>query len=374
MLNSKHKRQQHQHRPRLDRRNAVKNIDYDAGGSAFASSSSNSSDDDRSVYKTRSLDLLPLAGRTSFRIEGIEGEVDQIFRYLGLGPDDFSIPVAAWEARKSLSHSSNFRTARSGDRGDLSDGFDTRIRAIDGEVNDIADVDLGDIEVSVDEASENEVKNKLITHGGLGIIGIGPTKSAPQPLFTCPFITSGPGEFSDSNRARIKIGNGEENDGIELILDSDEVRASEVSDKEVRSEFGVNGGWGIRGSRPPQLAPPPVMMRSVVEDTSSTWDIFKAFGPQDAQHLQPINELEEYKKVGSEEEIKDDVETKRTDSLESCSDSSNDESSGDSVPLVGERHYTFSPSASFRRNIMSWQKGDFLGAGSFGTVYEGFTE
>jgi hypothetical protein len=41
------------------------------------------------------------------RISGsVEGEVDELCRSLGLsGPEDFAIPVAAWEARKSRSNS-----------------------------------------------------------------------------------------------------------------------------------------------------------------------------------------------------------------------------------------------------------------------------
>lgn len=376
MMNSKLKRQQQQ-RPRLDRRNAIKNIDYDAGGSGFTlpSSSSNSSFEDRSVYKTRSLDLLPLSGRTSFRIEGTEGEVDEIFRYLGLGPEDFSIPVAAWEARKTLSPSSNNKTAKSADRSDFSDR---------------ENVNLDDVQVSVDKVSENEVKSKLISHGEWRIKGIGPSKLAPPPVITGSVLdnTLESGEFRDGIGARIKIGNGEAKDGTELISDSNEVMADEASENQVRSEFVSNDDWGIRGRRPPKLAPPPVMMRSVVDNMSSTWDIFKAFGPQDDQDSKlsrdvithSIHEAEENKEVeggdigGRQEQSEDAVEKEREVGLDSFSESSNEANGGDSVFLIGENNYTVSPSGSFRLNIVSWQKGDFLGSGSFGTVYEGFTE
>ncbi|KAL9448655.1 hypothetical protein AB3S75_016027 [Citrus x aurantiifolia] len=37
--------------------------------------------------------------------------------------------------------------------------------------------------------------------------------------------------------------------------------------------------------------------------------------------------------------------------------------------------YNVSPNGKFRRRIiMSWQKGEPLGSGSFGSVYEGLTE
>ncbi|KAK6121037.1 hypothetical protein DH2020_045227 [Rehmannia glutinosa] len=380
MMSSKHKKQQL--RPRLDRRNAIKNIDYDAGESGLTSPASS---DDRSVYKTRSLDLLPLAGRTSFRIEGVEGEVDQIFRYLGLGPDDFSIPVAAWEARKSLSPSSNLKTAERVDRSDLPNGFGARVGVSDGEVKDGVELKLGDIRVSIDEDTENEVKNKLISHGGWGIRGIRPPKLTPPLVITrsIPGNTSDSGEFRDIIEARIKIGNGEEKDGAELILGGDEVRVNEQSENEVRSEFMSNDGLVIGGTTLRKLAPPPVMMRSIVVDKSSTWDIFKAFGPKDDHDLKSprdlishtISEVEEESEVERRmQEESEDVKKERGAGLESCSDSSNGEDGSDSVCLVGENDHTVSPNGSFRSNIMSWQKGDFLGSGSFGTVYEGFTD
>ncbi|XP_066371053.1 mitogen-activated protein kinase kinase kinase 1-like isoform X3 [Miscanthus floridulus] len=93
--------------PRLDRRNAVKRIEYEAGAGASASwSSSSSAEQQRSpgLRPSRSLDLAPGA---NLRISGsVEGEVDELCRSLGLsGPEDFAVPVAAWEARKSRSNS-----------------------------------------------------------------------------------------------------------------------------------------------------------------------------------------------------------------------------------------------------------------------------
>ncbi|KAF2320167.1 hypothetical protein GH714_024859 [Hevea brasiliensis] len=41
---------------------------------------------------------------------------------------------------------------------------------------------------------------------------------------------------------------------------------------------------------------------------------------------------------------------------------------------VMEPVYSISPNGKFRRSISSWQKGKLLGSGSFGTVYEGFTD
>ncbi|KAJ6798426.1 putative mitogen-activated protein kinase kinase kinase 1 [Iris pallida] len=103
--------------PRLDRRNAAKNIDYDHLLSAAASFAHARSDDDDeeedggALRPTRSLDLhlprplLPpspdaYSSRTSFRVGGgVEGELDLICRSLGLsGPEDFAVPSSIWEA------------------------------------------------------------------------------------------------------------------------------------------------------------------------------------------------------------------------------------------------------------------------------------
>ncbi|TKY71309.1 Mitogen-activated protein kinase kinase kinase 1 [Spatholobus suberectus] len=64
-------------KPRLERRNATKNIDYEL----------KEEDADRAYLNQR-----------SFRVNGMDGEFDRIFRSLGLsGPEDFAIPVAAWQ-------------------------------------------------------------------------------------------------------------------------------------------------------------------------------------------------------------------------------------------------------------------------------------
>ncbi|XP_022993052.1 mitogen-activated protein kinase kinase kinase 1-like [Cucurbita maxima] len=84
-------------KPKLYRLNAAKNIDYDA-----AYSYSSFDDSSRSLY-TRSMETF---NPSSFRIKGLDGEVDLICRTLGLdGPDDFAIPMEAWEARKVRSSS-----------------------------------------------------------------------------------------------------------------------------------------------------------------------------------------------------------------------------------------------------------------------------
>ncbi|CAH9125627.1 unnamed protein product [Cuscuta epithymum] len=60
---------------------------------------------------------------------------------------------------------------------------------------------------------------------------------------------------------------------------------------------------------------------------------------------------------------------------ESYSDSYNeDDDDGDSCIAGAEFLHTLSGDGFFMRSIKNWQKGDFLGSGSFGTVYEGYTD
>ncbi|KAK1430240.1 hypothetical protein QVD17_12840 [Tagetes erecta] len=82
---------------KLDRRNAFKNVDYDA--STSSSSSSSSFFDTKSAHTTQPLDTSVFSGH---RIEGNDGEVESICRSLGLsGPEDFAISLSDWEAHKA---------------------------------------------------------------------------------------------------------------------------------------------------------------------------------------------------------------------------------------------------------------------------------
>ncbi|KAL3515594.1 hypothetical protein ACH5RR_022496 [Cinchona calisaya] len=304
-------------RPKLDRRNAIKNIDYDATDS----SSSSSFDESSSAYhRGRSLDQ-----RTSFRVEGIEGEFDLICRSLGLsGPEDFSIPVAAWEASKVSSPAPHLRSSRFRDNFSesdrLSESFSARVRIAD------------DLKKSVSDCAE---------------------------LVKIDAVVSKVSEKDDY--------------GNDKLLYSTVTGRDDYGDDKLYDE-------GIRGVRPPKLAPPPVVSRRVVDNTSSTWDLFRDFGPPDERDF---GRPDDFTQSRVEDGIIDQNDVQEVESmsvratvLESCSDSSNDENEADdnSLNLMAESVYYFSPNARFRRTINSWQKGEFLGSGSFGTVHEGYTD
>ncbi|KAH7835154.1 hypothetical protein Vadar_023383 [Vaccinium darrowii] len=424
--------QQQQQKRRLDRRNAIKHIDYEPSGSSFESSS---------VYRLRTQSLDD--DRSSFRIQGTDGEFDRICNFLGVsGPDDFAIPTAAWEARKSRSYHfprSRFDTsshnlekigATESIEDGLSDAFEAQIRVrgkhkCANERSRLNKVLINPAEVQasvrkIDEVrhdrNESRVSVGCSRVGGYGIKGLNPAEV----------------------QARVR-------NIDEVVHDYKESGVSGRCNNRV-------GGCGIKWTRPAVLSPPPAISLPVMENVSSPWDICRSFRPQDDEDLHSRDGLggmtsvmtkEEDGEIEKEDKGVDgkiegkldtifwsfgpqrDEELRSEDGFgglnsvmsreegqemrEECgeieqgegvdteilskvdmdrlllrdnsvvseiwSDTSNDgkdEESGNAEtvePLNG-----ISPNGEFKPRIKCWQKGDFLGCGSFGTVYEGFTD
>ncbi|KAJ1377829.1 mitogen-activated protein kinase kinase kinase 1-like protein [Sesbania bispinosa] len=291
-------------KPKLERRNALKYFEYDAGSSSSSLDDSSSG----SLY-TRSMEIYD---RTSFRIEGIEGEFDRICRSLGLsGPEDFAIPAAAWEAMKVRSSS--------------------------------------DI---LPRLKRNEMNL--------------PEKEEPEAN-------------EESNVA--------EKD--ELSEDEVRVRLRDVDDSGPAETSGCcaeSGGGGINGVRPPMLKPPPGMRVPIADNTCSTWDLLRDLAPQGEEGIfDEERELTE-KEEGEVDRASPKKEEDGADNAariaeivaglsESCSFTTSNEDDSSST-ATDPRSNNVSPNGRIKRVITpsSWQKGEFLGGGSFGSVYEGISE
>lgn len=328
-------------RPRLERRNAAKHYDYDASSSSYSPDDSSSSAS--ASLHTRSLDLCE---QTSFRVEGGEGEIDLICRSLGLtGIEDFAIPTAAWEARKIRSSSDLLPRSRLQWTESPKDG--------------------GEEKAAVETESRD---------GGLTELT---WIHSPKPKRRDEVVE----DSGDSLRERLGA------DAIQSIQDKFvELRGKSVA---------VRGSCGIKGVRPPMLKPPPSVRLPIVDDGCSTWDLLRYFAPVVEEEekgssvaderVHPSSDEEdgdggernrlanEATRVAAEEEQEKEVRLGETAVLStSCSFStSNDEDSSSTTtttPII------ISPSERFRRIIENWDKGQLLGRGSFGSVYEGIAD
>jgi len=158
------------------------------------------------------------------------------------------------------------------------------------------------------------------------------------------------------------------------------------------------GGGGIKGFRPPMLKPPPGVRVSVVDETCSTWDLLRDFAPigeggkesyvelsgsdededEDREEKEDEDENEEEGEVGGVRVEREEEENAAriadiVDEFSGFSTSNEDDSSS---TTTGPNSNNISPNGRIKRVISAgnWQKGDLLGRGSFGYVYEGISE
>lgn len=290
-------------RPKLDRKNAMRHINYDpsmmiSGGSGAAcastslSSSVNSIKDGKGVR--RFLRFVPFASKTSFRVQGFDGELDMICKTLGLsGPEDLAISPDDWKARR-VNEPSFMRRER------FTDGFEAE--------------SLSTVEVNATSEAEEceEVRRIEVRKGG--------------------------GCFDNRKTSDLNF--------------------------ETREHARNGGGVRLKGQRPPVLTQIPLVnQKPDVDMASSTWDICRSFGPQDDVRVDS-RKNEEYGNL-----VKLDVgklSCKQFRSANSVEKLQKD--------AFKEHVHGISPNGKFKLTISFWQKGDILGSGSFGTVYEGFTE
>lgn len=272
------------------------------------------------------------------------------------GPEDFAIPAAAWEARKNSSPSSIFPSSR------FRDHYNSPREST---VNSLSVRFKGKVRVN-DELKHEHEPSKLMD----GIRG--------------------------DSEARVKVSDVDSSDTEVRVKVSDEVKHEDDDISELISVRSSRAGEGIKGARPPLLAPPqppllvpppllappPVKTSLVVDNMSSTWDLCRSFGPCDDEDLGStenaaiVDEVEENEDVIEPIVVKQDITVARlSDSTaysETCSDISDYDNDDDIYTTIALP--SISPNRIFGPSFKAWQKGDFLGSGSFGTVYEGFTD
>lgn len=289
-------------KPKLERMNARRNIDYEFPTTSTSSSSEELSVRSSAFRGTQSLDIP-----TSFRIDGSDvGQLDIVFRSLGLeSPEDFGIPMASWEARKIRSTSDILPSSR------LKIQIDQNTNAIEQE-----------------KPAEN-VENRFEI--------IRATAAAVEGKSDIVRVTG-------SNR----VGN------------------------------------GIKGARPPVLSPPSSSISKPLthHDAGCEWDIVRTFGTR--EHTSAHVNQQRFSLSDEEEADADNARTRleRTTLSASCSfTTSNDDDSSSTTTeppsSISPNGYgsTISANGRFRHiKITHWQKGELLGRGSFGSVYEGICD
>ncbi|RRT71224.1 hypothetical protein B296_00024834 [Ensete ventricosum] len=326
---------------RLDRRNAVKNLEYEAAGPSWTSFSSADSEEYPNLRGTRSLDLWPstYAHQTSFRIGGsIEGEVDILYRSLGLdGPDGFAVSESDWERHKVRSSS------------------------------DI--LPRPPIPLQPDSPFPNDL-----------------TFAPEDPTLVTDSTPSEP--LSVSGEEHISQKDREEEDWHLTDGSKAEIRVADDEPANYPCVSPSSGGrdGGIRGVRPPVLSPPSSVLKSppvsltAVNVATSSWTFSPEESGPEAGGMRTVDsEVNKKEKVLAADEINEEEESRELWLRETAEDFNGTSSystlnDDESSSTTTETLFIISPNGRFKRDIKSWMRGGLLGSGSYGMVYEGISE
>ncbi|URE47307.1 hypothetical protein MUK42_13882 [Musa troglodytarum] len=295
---------------RLGRSNAIKNVHYEPATAAAAAAGAEAPR--LSTHFDPHLPAAAYSTITSFRMGGVDGEVDLICRSLGLsGPEDFAIPTSVWEeARRGRSSSDRllFPPSR--------DSFSRSPPTLLAASNSFDAIDDRRTLVVDDEAGDSKRLPIGTRRGGEGIrrgfkrleITL-PNKISrltlnPPPPISLPHVDDGTSTW-------------------------DIVRSFASGEEEERPAPEHDDGN---------------------DAATSTYSERRPFGSE-------------------EDGLSDDGEKLRVrsgDTDKELTGSTSASASDSSAVAV----ITVSPNAILRRSIKSWTRGGRLGKGSFGTVYE----
>ncbi|KAH9315550.1 hypothetical protein KI387_024177, partial [Taxus chinensis] len=318
-------RQRQRPKPKLERRNALKYVDYDPSSSSSVSSSHSAPQSPAHRYSDVVADpyAFPFsASLDNFRVQGHDSlqKIEQICRSLGLsGPDDLAITVDEFRARKSHKPSK----------------FDEKSHLFTSIPSPI---------------SEDQISTVL------------------RPSVVIPDSAR---ENTSTSYGRKSKSEGDREVAVSIRSREEFIRTKPLPVAPAAAAAAAAA-----------LAPPPSMASRVTANINSvsTWDILKSFAPEEGQHeIESDNDTDDDAAAEAEAEAPESgvsaaEEEKGTDIIElqrsslTLSSSSGDESSSNSTV------YVVSAEARFKVRFQSWIKGHVLGSGSFGTVYEGISD
>lgn len=261
-----------------------------------------------------------------------------ICQTLGLSsPEDFGIPLAAWEARKARSIS-DLVPQGNDCVVELSDRFKDSVRVNDEVISEIAvnNSNQDQISVSIDDCSTRDV------------IEVADVELLARDLLDLPHSTN--------NTSSIW------NVGSDYNLNGEAIVGSNENSR-------IRGG--IKGIRPPVLTPPPSNLLPNTDNTSSTWDTMRSLAPESDVAPSSARERSPYSEDEEEREVRARGCNACLSESYSFTTTSNDD---DSSSTTTEPMSNISPNGRFKRIITYWEKGELIGRGSFGSVYEGIAD
>ncbi|GER40351.1 protein kinase [Striga asiatica] len=308
---------------RLDRSYAFKDVDYELSPSASASASPHAREES--------------GGQTSFRINGTEGEFEFICQTYGFsGIDDFAISPEEFDAMKGSPMSAPVMFARN---------FEPVYGKVDFDCDAVG--------------------------GGAEAVDVIHREMGPE-IDACIRVSDHDFAYMDRIRAGAFVS---DVSNLPKGLKDDTMVNDVVLNNNVNYRSSEPRGNAIKGVQPTVLVPPPLLC--------STWDPSREFVLDSDACVSRFDrgfcsDEDGDNGLDRNEQDKDFIMTVMSGEENfvlsesysfSLTSNYDDSSSAITTPMS-----SFSPSGKFRRVIEDWQKGELLGRGSFGSVYEGISD